>query len=93
MTYELLWQPDADRAMTTLESSPNRAHTVTALQRTLGRLELDPFNPKMGTRQFQTPEYGQIRATPTGLDTWYVLWLPGRSDRIIEIVHIVELRL
>lgn len=79
--------------MTALESNPTRADSVASVLRVLGRLELDPYNPRIGTRQFQTPEYGQIRATPTGYDTWYVLWQVGPDEHSIEIVHIVELRL
>jgi len=92
VTHELLWHPEANSVMTAIESNPAQTDVVASVRRVLGRLELDPYNPRIGTRQFQTPEYGQIRATPTGRDTWYVLWQPGRSERSIEIVHIVELR-
>ena len=93
MTHTLLWHPEADSVMTAIEGNPGRTDLVASIRRALGRLELDPHNPRIGTRQFQTPEYGQIRATPTGYDTWYVLWLAVPSKRSIEIVHIVELRM
>ncbi len=93
MPYELLWLPDADAVMTKLESDPSRAAALAAIRRTLGRLELDPFNPRWGTRQFQPPTYGHIRVTPSGFDAWYVLWKPGSDESNVEIVHLVELPL
>lgn len=91
MPVELLWWPAADETLTRLErkdDSPVRA----GMHRTLGRLELDPFDPRLRTRQFTTEPYGHVRATPA-VEDWFVLWQVGPEAGAIEIVLLAELRL
>lgn len=90
MPHELLWWPDADRAMDRLESDPGASAALDAVRRTLGRLELDPFDRRLHTRQFQTPEYGHIRATPCRHGDWHVLWQPGEPGSV-EVIIVTEL--
>ena len=93
MPYQLLWWPDADAAIAALENDPNRSAGLQAVRITLGRLEIDPFAARLGTRQFQTTEFGHIRATPCRFDDWYVLWQVGQANDEIEIVMVAELSL
>lgn len=92
MAFELLWWPDAGAAMDRLENDSSASPALAAVRRTLGRLELDPFDRRLLTRQFVTPEYGQIRATPCHFGDWYVLWQIGEQNTI-EIVFVAELAL
>ena len=60
----------------------------TAAQRTLDRLAADPFDKRLGTISFETPELGFINGTPTREDAWYVIWQrtpgePGAVDIIL----------
>jgi len=87
-----MWWSDADRAMTRLERSPSLADTLAAVRRTLGRLELDPFDPRLRTRQFVTEGYGQIRSTPAGHGDWTVFWKSGPGSNQITIAFIGEAR-
>lgn len=80
----LLWMLDADQAMTHLESDPTMAAALAAIRRTLGRLEDDPADPRLGTRTYRTPAYAFMRATPARHDDWHVFWRPG--DRAGEVV-------
>ncbi len=62
-----------------------RRHSVVpALHRTLDALEKDASDPRLGTRQFQSPEYTFVRATPAGDGDWYVLWTP-EPDELDEV--------
>ncbi|MEJ7764804.1 MAG: hypothetical protein WKF86_04865 [Acidimicrobiales bacterium] len=90
--YELLFHPDADAALSALETDRVQSGVLASIRGVLGHLERDAFNPRLGTRQFQSPQYGHIRATPA-TSNWFVLWQPGNAERSIEIVHIIELRL
>ncbi len=92
MAHGLLWWPDADAAMDRLERDPTLSPALEAVPRTLGRLELDPFDRRLLTRQFTTPEYGHIQATPCRFGDWYVLWQPG-EEGTVEIVIVAELAL
>jgi hypothetical protein len=92
MAYALLWWPDADAAMDRLERDPTLSVALNAVRRTLGRLELDSFDRRLLTRQFVTPQYGHIRATPCRSGDWYVLWQPGEGGTV-EMVIVAELAL
>jgi hypothetical protein len=93
MAYEFGWRPEADQAMDALEADPGMTAVVEAIDRTLGRLEVDPFNPRLGTIQFQTPELGGVCATPVRMDDWYVLWQRGAtaSDLVIILIHQLDI--
>lgn len=88
---ELLWWPDADEAMNRLESDRGSLDVLTALRRTLGRLEVDPFDPKLGSRQFVTQGFEQVRATPVRHGDWWVLWRTGPEVATITILLITEI--
>jgi hypothetical protein len=91
MTYELSYWPAADEALGRLESDPAMAPVVQAVNRTLRKLEADPFGPRLGTTAFMTEALGGISATPVGLDDWYILWQRGVEQGVIEIVLIHRL--
>lgn len=90
MAWELLWWPAADAAMDRIDAKEDARRA--ALRQTLARLEANPFDPRLGTRQFRTPEYGHIRATPCRHDDWYVLWQLGEEAGTIEIVALAEIQ-
>lgn len=77
--------------MDALERGDSGAEALSAVRRTLGRIELDAFAPQLGTRQFQTPEYGQVRATPCRFEDWWVLWRVGATEGTLEIIMVCEL--
>jgi len=93
VSYEFFYLDDADDAMARLESDPAMAHVLAAVERTLDKLASDPFNPRLGTTSFVTPELGGVSATPTGLDDWYVFWQRGPEPKIIDIVLVDQIRL
>jgi hypothetical protein len=64
---------------------------VAAVDRVLDDLEADPFNRKLGTVAFQTPELGGVCATPGRLDDWYGIWQRGQTGRSVEIILIHRL--
>jgi len=89
MAWELLWWPAADAAMDRIDAVDDRRKE--AVVRTLARLEADPFEPRLGTRPFQTPEFGHIRATSCRFDDWYILWQVGEAPRTLEIVTVAQI--
>lgn len=91
MEYELLWRPEADGAMETLEADPSLSAVVEAIDRTLDRLEVDPYDPRLGTKAFQSPEFGGVCATPVRQDDWYVLWQRGEAANQLVIILIHQL--
>jgi hypothetical protein len=64
---------------------------LTAIRRTLGRLERDPTDPHLDTRTFRTPTYGYMRTTPAQHADWHILWRPGESDDELVIVALSPL--
>ena len=89
--YELAFWPAADAALDELAADPELSVILDAVERTLGRLAVDPFDRRLGTSAFQTPELGGINATPTRIDDWYVFWQRGPEARMLEIVLIHQL--
>ncbi len=87
---QLLWTLAADEVMTRLECDPTMAGILAAVRRALGRLELDPYERRLGTRQFSTELYGQMRSTPAGVGDWRVIWQVGPGAHEITIVFISE---
>ena len=87
---ELLWWSAADQVMALLEADPARANEFRAVRRTLGRLELDPFDRRLRTRQFTTERYGQLRSTPAGSGDWHIMWQAGPGPDQITIAFIAE---
>jgi hypothetical protein len=91
MTWELEWLPEADESMHALEDDPTRAGEVEHVHRRLGRLELDPFDPHLGTKQFSTEELGQVRATPCPPTDWLIFWHPhDAADHVLVIAQVIE---
>lgn len=90
---ELLWWTDADEALSSLERPSGSVAVLTALRRVLGRLEVDPFDPRLGSRQFVTEEFDQVRATPVRSGDWWVLWQTGPEPATITIILITEISL
>ena len=84
---ELGWDELADQQMAALETQ-GPTNVVEAVGRTLARLELDPFDPKLGTRQFTSANYGHVRATTVHSTDWTVLWTLGEGDDWILIIAI-----
>jgi hypothetical protein len=76
--------------MARLESDESLTHVLRAVRRTLGRLELDPFDPRLRTRQFATERYGQVRCTPVGTGEWRIFWMVGPAPGDITIAFIAE---
>jgi hypothetical protein len=89
--YQHAWWPEAAAAMDALEADPRMSAEVEALDRVLDALEADPFNRKLGTVSFQTPEFCGVCATPVRLDDWYVIWQRGPAARSLEIILIHQL--
>jgi hypothetical protein len=79
--------------MDALEADPTMTTVVEAIDRTIGRLEIDPFDPRLGTIQFRTPEFGGVCATPVRLDDWYVLWQRAAiaDNLVIILVHQLDI--
>ena len=73
-----------------MEVDPTRADVLGAVRRTLGRLELDPYDPRLRTRQFATARYGQLRSTPAGSGDWHIMWQAGPGQDQITIAFIAE---
>ena len=90
VSVELLWTAEADQEMVVLERTPGDLE-VRAVRRTLGRIESDPNEPRLGTRLFVTDGLGHVRATPTGTGDWYVLWQAGPTVGAVTILHVIEL--
>jgi len=80
--------------MDALEADPSMSMVVDAIDRILDRLEVDPFDPRLGTIPFQTPEFGGVCATPARRDDWYVLWQRGSTSNelVIILIHRLDLR-
>ena len=89
MAYELEWWPAADERMTALEAEGGPA--LAAVNQTLDRLEIDPFDRRLGTTMFSTDELRKVSATPTRHDNLYIFWQPGPSANVIDIVLIHDL--
>lgn len=93
MPFELLWLPEADEAMARIEADGTLDAVRRSLVRTLGRMELDPFDSRLGTRQFRTEGYEHVRATPAGFDDWWVLWRLGDDEGTVIVIHVGEIAL
>lgn len=76
--------------MAQIESDPTLADVHRAARRTLGRLERDPYDPRLRTRQFTTERYGQLRSTPIGAGDWHVFWMAGPGADEITIAMLGE---
>jgi hypothetical protein len=87
---ELLWWPAADQVMARLGADPATADILRVVRRTLGRLEQDPYEPRLRTRQFTTEPYGQLRSTPAGWGDWHIMWQAGPGPDQITIAFIAE---
>jgi hypothetical protein len=85
---ELLWTEDADESMNRLEADPMSHHVLMAVRRTLGRLEADHNDPRLGTRTFSTENYGHVRATPVRIEDWYVFWRPVHDTGDVLIIDL-----
>lgn len=88
MACELMFWPLAEEALVRLEGDRLMSHVLAAVNRTLDRLEEDPYEPRLGTRSFVTEAYGGVSATTVRVDSWYVIWQPGPSSSALEIILI-----
>jgi len=79
--------------MEALEADPSLSAVAEAIDRTLDRLEADPYDARLGTKAFQTPEFGGVCATPARRDDWYVLWQRGEAANQLVIILIHQLDL
>ncbi len=91
MTYELMFQPEADMVLDELEADPERRRVLLAIERTLDLLEEDPYDPRLGSTAFHTEELGNVSATPARIDDWYVFWHRGPEPHVLDIVLIQQL--
>lgn len=87
---ELLWWSAADQVMARFEEDLAMAAVPWAVRRTLGRLEQDPYQPRLRTRQFTTERYGQLRSTPAGTGDWHIMWRAGPESDQITIAFVAE---
>ena len=86
----VLWEPEAARVMTQLEGDRSLARIHAFVRRMLGRLERDPSDPKLGTRQFSIDRYAQMRCTPARIGDWRIFWKSGPEPDEITIIFIAE---
>lgn len=79
--------------MEVLEGDPSMSAVLEAVDRTLDRLEADPYDARLGTKAFQSPELGGVCATPVRRDDWYVLWQrdEAASQLVIILIHQLDL--
>jgi hypothetical protein len=93
MAYELLWRPEAEAAMDALEADPDLSDVLEAVNRALDRLEVDPYDARLGTKPFRAPELGGVCATPVRRDDWYVIWQRGEvaNQLVIILIHQLDL--
>jgi len=70
----------ADDTINRVESDGSMKHVRHGALRVLGRLEVEPTDPRLRTRTFRTEGYGHVRATPIEVDDWYVFWRPADND-------------
>jgi len=91
MPYEFDYLPAADAVMTSLESDPEHAPLLEAVSRTLARIAIDPFDRRLGTTAFMTPELGGISATPVRFDDWYIFWQRGQEPGVLDVVLVEHL--
>lgn len=87
---QLLWWPAADAVLSGLEADLAQTNVLRGVRRTLGRLEIDPYDPRLRTRQFVTERYGQLRTMPVGIGEWRIFWMSGPEADEITIVYIAE---
>jgi len=78
-------------ALDELAADPTMSAVLDAVERTLDRLSAAPYERRLGTAGFQTPELGGISATPVRVDDWYVFWQRGPEPRVLDIVLIQPL--
>jgi hypothetical protein len=93
VSYVLNYSGAAQAALDALAADPDLAAAHRAVIRTLGRLEEDPFDPKLGTIAFMTEELGGVSATTTRFGDWYMLWQRGPQPGEIDIITVIELPL
>lgn len=90
MAFDLRFLPEGDEDMRRLEADPTLERVVRAAHQTLGRLELDPGDRRLRTRQFQTPEFGHVRMTWVGLGEWRVFWQTTDVPNELLVRRVVE---
>lgn len=83
--------PAAQDVLDELAAHANHAPALEAINRTLARIAADPYDRRLGTTAFMSPEFGGISATPTRYDSWYIFWQRGPEPTILDIVLIEQL--
>lgn len=90
MAFEVVWEQEADEDMAKIEASPALAPVLEAANRALGRLELNPGDSRLHTRQFQTDDLGYLRMTPLGVGEWHIFWQALDDPDEVLVRRIVE---
>jgi|GEM_PF-3423007 hypothetical protein len=90
MAFELVWLPEGDEDMTRLEADPALERVLEAVNRALGRLELDPADRGLRTQQFRTLDLGYIRMSSVGVGDWHILWQSTERPDEFVIRRIVD---
>jgi hypothetical protein len=91
MAYSLDYTEEADDALDALEADPSAAPALQAIYRTLNLLADDPFDPRLGTVPFVTPDFGGVCATPARYDDWYVIWQRGPEPQSVDVIAVARL--
>jgi hypothetical protein len=89
--YPLYFWPEADSAMDDLANGGDATGVYDAVARVLCNLSADPYNRRLGTALFKSPELGGICAAPVRIDDWYVFWQRSPDPGALEIVLIHQL--
>lgn len=90
MVFDLGFLPEADDDMNRIEADPSLTHVVEAVNLTLGRIELDPGDRRLRTRQFQTSGLHDKRMTQVGVGEWHVFWQTTDEPTELVILRVVE---
>ena len=84
---ELVFSPEADEALTRMESDEKQARCAARLHTALDLLEADPGDARNRRRRFHTIDLWGI-AVICGDDEWLILWEP-QDDDVVIVHHIV----
>lgn len=93
VVFEVPLSANAIRTLRRMEEDAAFARELRAVRLLLARLERDPFDPRLRSRQFVTDDLGHVRATAVGYDDWYVFWQVRGTPARIEIIEIAEVPL
>jgi hypothetical protein len=83
---ELVFSPEADAVLTSIEADDSQRHCAARLNSALDLLEADPGGARNRRRRFNTIGLWGIAVT-CGDDEWLILWEP--RDDVVMVHHIV----